>query len=73
MQKRLSSSATMVGVNGDFYAASGRPSGVLMRDGVVESPPFGDRSSVGIAPEGALDVRRIEFFGTWRGSANAAR
>ena len=67
MQKRLSSTATMVGVNGDFYAASGRPSGVLMRNGVVESPPFGDRSSVGIAPEGSLDVRRVQFFGTWQG------
>jgi hypothetical protein len=67
IQRRLSSTATMVGVNGDFYAASGRPSGVLMRNGVVESPPFGDRSSVGIAPEGSLDVRRVEFFGTWRG------
>jgi len=67
MQRRLSPSATMVGVNGDFFAASGRPSGVLMRGGVVDSPPFGDRSSLGVAPEGALDVRRIEFFGTWRG------
>ena len=38
-----------------------------MRDGVVESPPYGDRSSVGVTPEGALDVRRVEFFGTWRG------
>ncbi len=67
MQKRLSSTATMVGVNGDFFAASGRPSGVLIRDGIVDSPPYGDRSSVGVAPEGALDVRRVEFFGTWRG------
>ncbi|NUT56876.1 MAG: hypothetical protein HOQ03_12960 [Thermoleophilia bacterium] len=67
MQTRLSPGATMVGVNGDFYAGSGRPSGVLMRDNVVESPPFGDRSSTGITPEGGLDVRRIEFFGTWRG------
>ena len=67
MQKRLSPTATMVGVNGDFFAASGRPSGVLMRGGVVDSPPYGDRSSVGVAPEGGLDVRRIEFFGTWRG------
>ncbi|MGH3073270.1 MAG: phosphodiester glycosidase family protein [Gaiellaceae bacterium] len=67
MQRRLSASATMVGVNGDFYAGSGRPSGVLMRDGVVESPPYGDRSSTGITPEGALDVRKVEFFGTWRG------
>jgi len=68
MQKRLSSEATMVGINGDFYNLdSGRPSGVLMRNGVVDSPPYGDRSSVGISAEGALDVRRIEFFGTWKG------
>ncbi|MGZ8782168.1 MAG: phosphodiester glycosidase family protein [Gaiellaceae bacterium] len=67
MQKRLSVGATMVGVNGDFYADSGRPSGVLMREGVVESPPYGDRSSTGVTPDGGLDVRRIEFFGTWRG------
>jgi hypothetical protein len=38
-----------------------------MRDGVVSSPPYGDRSSVGIAPDGSLDIRRVEFFGTWRG------
>jgi hypothetical protein len=67
MQKRLSPGATMVGVNGDFYADSGRPSGVLMRDNVVESPPYGDRSSTGVTAEGGLDVRRVEFFGTWRG------
>ncbi|MBA2294282.1 MAG: phosphodiester glycosidase family protein, partial [Actinobacteria bacterium] len=67
MQKRLAASATMVGVNGDLFAASGHPSGVLMRGGVVETAPHGDRSSTGVTPEGALDVRRIEFFGTWRG------
>jgi hypothetical protein len=68
MQKRLSVSATMVGVNGDFYNfATGRPSGILLRDSVVDSPPFGDRSSVGVTADGALDVRRIEFFGTWKG------
>jgi hypothetical protein len=68
MQKRLSSTATMVGINGDFYAPdTGRPSGVLMRDGIVDNVPSGDRSSVGLAPEGSIDVRRVEFFGTWRG------
>jgi hypothetical protein len=68
MQKRLSSQATMVGINGDFYNLdSGRPSGVLMRNGVVDSPPYGDRSSVGVSTQGTLDVRRIEFFGTWKG------
>jgi hypothetical protein len=68
MQKRLAATATMVGINGDFYAPeTGRPSGVLMRDGVVDSVPSGDRSSVGLASEGSIDVRRVEFFGTWRG------
>src|SRR5215212_1483290 len=67
MQKRLSPGATMVGVNGDLFAGSGRPSGVLIRNGVVESPPYGDRSSIGLSPDGAIDVRRVEFFGTWRG------
>ena len=68
MQKRLSAEATMVGINGDFYNFdSGRPSGVLMRDGVVDSPPYGDRSSVGVSAEGVVDVRRIQFFGTWKG------
>ncbi len=68
MQKRLSAGATMVGVNADFFNyASGRPSGVLMRDGVVDTPPWGDRSSIGVTADGALDVRKIEFFGTWKG------
>ena len=68
MQKRLSASATMVGVNGDmFNNSTGRPSGIVLRNGVVENPPFRERSSVGVTPEGALDVRRIEFFGTWKG------
>jgi hypothetical protein len=68
MQRRLAATGTMVGINGDFYAPdTGRPSGVLMRDGIVDSPPLGDRSSVGLSPEGALDIRRVEFFGTWRG------
>ena len=56
----------MVGVNGDFYADSGRPSGVLMRDNIVESLPYGDRSSTGVTPRVASRPR-IEFFGTWRG------
>jgi Phosphodiester glycosidase len=68
MQKRLSTTATMVGVNGDMFNwDTGRPSGMLMRDGIVEAPPHGARSSVGVTAEGLLDVRRVEYFGTWRG------
>ena len=67
VQKRLSPGATMVGVNADLFAANGRPSGALIRNGVVDAAPSGDRSSVGILPEGGIDVRRVAFFGTVRG------
>lgn len=69
MQRRLSSQATMVGVNGDLSRiADGSPSGIMLRDGVLVSPPNGQRSSAGIALDGTLDVRRVKFFGTWRGA-----
>lgn len=69
MERRLSSSATTAGVNGDFFSfATGAPSGVLMREGQVASPPYGDRSSAGVMTDGTLDVRRISFFGTWQGA-----
>ena len=69
MQRRLATQATSVGVNGDFFAvADGRPSGILLRDGVLASPPSPSRSSAGITLDGLLDVRRVSFRGTWRGS-----
>lgn len=68
MQRRVSSQGTVVGVNGDLFRwADGRPSGILLRDGVLVSPPYGQRSSLGISLDGTLDVRRVKFFGTWRG------
>ncbi len=69
MQRRLASQATMVGVNGDLSRfADGRPSGIMLRDGILISPPNGQRSSTGIGLDGLLDVRRVSFRGTWRGS-----
>ena len=69
MQRRVSSQGTVVGVNGDLFRwADGKPSGILLRDGVLVSPPYGQRSSAGISLDGTLDVRRVKFFGTWRGS-----
>ena len=69
MQKRLSTQATSVGVNGDYFAPSdGRPSGILLRDGVLATPPNSARSSAGITLDGLLDVRRVSFRGTWRGT-----
>jgi hypothetical protein len=69
MQKRLSSQATSVGVNGDYFAPSdGRPSGIFLRDGILATPPNSARSSAGITLDGLLDVRRVSFRGTWRGT-----
>jgi len=69
MQRRLATQATMVGVNGDLSRfADGKPSGILLRDGILVSPPNAGRSSAGITLDGMLDVRRISFFGTWRGT-----
>ncbi len=69
MQKRLSSQTTSVGVNGDYFApVDGRPSGIFLRDGVLATPPNPARSSAGVTLDGMLDVRRVGFRGTWRGT-----
>lgn len=69
MQRRLAPQATMVGVNGDFSRfADGTPSGIFLRDGVLITPPESGRSSAGFGLDGTLDVRRIRFLGTWRGT-----
>ncbi len=67
MQRRLAPEATAAGVNGDYFTlATGRPSGVLMRDGELLNPPNGARASAGITTDGVLDVRRVSIVGTWR-------
>ncbi len=69
MQSRLTTQATAVGVNGDYFSpADGHPSGILLRDGVLATPPNSSRSSAGITLDGLLDVRKVRFLGTWRGT-----
>jgi hypothetical protein len=69
IERRLSGQATSVGVNGDYFTlADGRPSGVFLRDGVLAAPPNAQRSSTGITLDGLLDVRRVKFLATWRGT-----
>jgi flagellar hook assembly protein FlgD len=69
MTKALSASATVVGVNGDFFAANpGAPTGAVMRGGVLEYAPAATRSSLGIGTDGMLSVARVNFDGTWRGT-----
>ncbi len=74
MQKRMSASATVAGVNGDLFNWNdGHPSGVLIRNGVLEHPPLADRSSIGIGDDGALHVDRVSLLGYWRGIGQRLR
>jgi exopolysaccharide biosynthesis protein len=68
MQRRTSAQVTAVSVDGDYTRDTGEPSGMLMRDGVLDHPPLGARSSAGIDTSGTLHVDRVSFFGTWRGT-----
>ncbi|HZB24075.1 MAG TPA: phosphodiester glycosidase family protein [Gaiellaceae bacterium] len=69
MQRRVTGSATVAGVNGDLFSwAEGRPSGMLMLSGALAAQPSPDRSSTGIAVDGSLVVGRVRFAGTWQGT-----
>jgi flagellar hook assembly protein FlgD len=69
MESRLSTDATVVGVNGDYVSAkNGAPAGILVRGGVLDSAPAAARSSLGIAGDGTLSVARVAYKGTWQGS-----
>jgi hypothetical protein len=69
MQKELSTTATAVGVNGDFFAPNpGKPSGILMRGAALDSAPLSSRSSLGIGADGLLTVAKVSFDGIWHGS-----
>ena len=69
MEDELKTSATTVGVNGDFFAPNpGKPSGILIRDGELDTAPAEARTSLGIGADGTLAVARVSFDGTWRGT-----
>jgi flagellar hook assembly protein FlgD len=69
IEKDASLSATVVGVNGDFFAANpGAPTGIVIRGGVLDFAPAPGRSSLGVGVDGTLTVARVGFDGTWRGT-----
>jgi hypothetical protein len=74
IQKRVSSTATVAGVNGDLFNWSdGHPSGLLLRNGVLDHPPLAGRTSVGIAADGTLRLARVSLSGFWTGTAERRR
>jgi hypothetical protein len=68
IERRLSTSATVAGVNGDLTTTSGAPSGVVMRNGGLDQPPLAGRSSIGFDTSGTLNVARVTMLATWQGS-----
>ena len=68
MQRRLSTVATLGGVNADLFTWNeGLPSGMFMDSGVMKTPPHPRRSTVGITRDGRLLVERVQMIGTWQG------
>ena len=69
MQRSVSGTATVAGVNGDLFNwKDGHPTGIVIRDGVLDHRPSPDRSSIGIDDTGTLHVERVTMFGTWQGA-----
>lgn len=70
IEKRLSATATVAGVNGDLFNFNdGHPSGGLLRSGVLDHAPLAGRSLTGVDTAGNVHVDRVAFFGTWQGSS----
>jgi hypothetical protein len=68
IERQASGAATVAGVNGDFFnAADGRPDGIVMQNRVLHSVPNSARSSIGIEPNGTLDVRHAAWNAFWQG------
>ena len=74
MQRRLSSRATLAGVNGDLFNwGSGRPSGIFLRKNLLATRAMADRSSLGIGVDGLLRTGFIRYTGTWQFGSNELR
>ena len=69
MENGISATATVLGVNGDFFDTRwGTPSSVLMRGGVLGAGTKGGRSAAGFDAGGGLHVDRMSFDGSWKGT-----
>src|SRR6187200_293407 len=74
MQRRLSRSATLAGINGDMFSwTTGRPSGLFLRNGVLSTRAMPARSTLGIGLDGILRTGLVRYQGTWQFGSNALR
>jgi flagellar hook assembly protein FlgD len=70
IEQRLAATATTAGVNGDVTAASGRPDGLLIRNGAFEHDPRTARTSIGVDGAGVLHFDRVSAYGYWQGAGS---
>lgn len=68
IQRRLSPTATSIGVNGDFPDRKGGPVGLVLRAGALQHGPLVTRTSVGVDVTGTLRAGRVQLLGTWQGT-----
>jgi hypothetical protein len=74
MQRRLSSRATTVGVNGDFFRLeTGHPTGIFMRNGVISAPPSRRRSALAVGLDNSLLVDLLGLDATWQAVGDRPR
>jgi hypothetical protein len=70
LESRVAHGATTVAIDADYFdRITGTPSGMLMQNGVLESPPGTERASLGIGADGTLTTGRISFAGIWQGKS----
>jgi hypothetical protein len=68
MEKALSATSTVVGINGDYFNTRwGTPSSILIRRGVLAADAAGGRSAAGFDAGGGLHVDRVALAATWKG------
>ena len=69
MERRLTSSATIVAVSADHFSArDGIPNGGLIRSGVMDASTDATRATVGVDSSGTLRVDRVLTSATWKGT-----
>ena len=70
MQRRVSSEATVAGVNGDLFSwTDGHPTGGVLRAGTLDRGPADFRSTIGVDTDGLLHVERVKLAGSWQGTS----
>ena len=68
IERDVSASATVAGIDGDLVTSKGLPSGIVLQGGTLLHGAASGRSSIGIDAAGSLHVKRFGFVGTWKGS-----